>query len=158
MGLAIDPDGEHLYVVDSVAKKLAEIDPIDMVVTRTASIELLGNPAGRTPIAVSRDAGRLFVSDGYNVFAIDTATLQPALGWRTTNQPVAEPTISDIRISADGAELWVSMSDGIKVIAIDQMRAVRTISAPQPGGEIRFLDTPGLGQKFEELQNFFCAC
>lgn len=157
MGLAMDPGGERLYVVDSVAQMVAEIDPNEMTVTRTASFDgFLGNQSRRTPIAVSTEAGRLFIADPYVVFAIDTATLEPTLGWRLPTD--GSVTIRDIRVSGDSSQLWVMAGREVHVIELSSMEAIRKITTPGPGDEGEFIDVDINGGKFDEIGSFICAC
>ncbi len=155
MGLAMDPGGEFLYVMDSVAQIVAEIDTGKLEVTRSASIPLqVGGPSGKAPMAVSTEAGRLFITDGFTVFAVELETMNPTLGWNLSAPPPAE--IIDIRISNDGRELWVLTQRQIHVVDLGEMAAVRKITVTADDGA--FVDAEVPATKFDDISKFVCVC
>jgi DNA-binding beta-propeller fold protein YncE len=157
MGLTTDPSGDRLYVVDSVARMVAEIDAGEMTVRRSAAFEgILGDRTARTPIAVSTEPGRLFVANAGVVFAIDTETLQPTSGWALPT--AGTETIRDIRVSADSSQLWVMAGRDVHVIDLSSMESIHTIRAPSTAIEVEFIGVDTSGGKFDELGNFICAC
>jgi DNA-binding beta-propeller fold protein YncE len=156
MGLAMDPAGEALYVVDGAAQLIAEIDPEEMVVTRSVKIASILGGTQRVAMAASTEAGRLFLADDYAVYALDTDNLRPTLGW--TIPAAGTHRIEDIRISDRADELWVLATNGVHIVDLGSMEVVEKAPPPLSDGSIGFVAREVRPTSFDEIANFVCAC
>lgn len=146
--ITVAPDGRHVYVANSSAGQVAEVDSQQLRMTRTT--ELPFRSVGTTRAAVDRDS-TLYVARGGNTVAIDAATFEVQREWSFTSG------ITGLQISPDARRLFVGMTTRIGVVDLDTGKLVRT------------LDPPGVGRISEfgpvvrpprapRTGGFVCAC
>ncbi|MGQ0668936.1 MAG: YncE family protein, partial [Actinomycetota bacterium] len=111
--MAASPDGERLYVVDSIRGLVAVMDTSTLEIFRTEELQLESLGGIRTSAQVSADGDTLFVGsvgDGSAVYAIDSATLDVLHRW-----PL-DGIVSGLGLSGDGLRLYVALGDRVAVL------------------------------------------
>ncbi len=92
-GVALGADGERLWVADSTAGLLAEVDTAALSVTRTAPME----PVGPRPVLSAGASGSpVFLAGGSTVTALDPESLAPGRTWSVDGE------VSALRLLGDG--------------------------------------------------------
>jgi hypothetical protein len=135
---------------------VAEIDTAELTVSRHVTIETAFPEAYMNmPMAASTKAGRIFLAGNNTVYALDTDTLEPTMGWSTGSEL---STIDDIRVSQDATELWVLTGRKVRIVNLSSMKVTHEIVAPLPGREPVFAKTDGGEGGFTDIGDFFCAC
>lgn len=109
-GVAVSPDGQTIYVTDSIANTLSEVDAATLRVKATI-------PVGEMPwqVAVSSDGSTAYVAnpDSNSVSVVDTATA-------TVTGTVSVPGDPDaVALTPDGSELWVGENAAGTVAVVD---------------------------------------
>lgn len=111
--MAASPDGEDLYVVDSIRGLVAVMNTRTLEILRTEDVQLASLGGVRTSAEVSADGEMLFVGsvgDGSAVYAIDTTTLDVVHRW-----PM-DGVVSGLGLSGDGLRLYVALSDRVAIL------------------------------------------
>ncbi|MGH2711042.1 MAG: YncE family protein [Actinomycetota bacterium] len=119
--MALSPDGELLYVVDSAQGLITEVDTNSPETLRTNEAYLGFGGQAPTQATVSPD-GTLFVSTGTRIVGIDTATLQRSGGW----------TMDDVvlGLGSDGRRIFVALPGRIEVLDRSSNGPLGTIASP----------------------------
>lgn len=109
-GLAVSPDGKHLYVVDPLGMTLSDVD-----LSASKLGQTVGLPAEPYTCLVSPDGATLYVSlwGGRRVLALNSATLERKRELPTGEHPSA------MVLSRDGARLFVACANTNSVWALD---------------------------------------
>jgi hypothetical protein len=129
VGLAVSKDGERLYVTDSDAGVVAEIDTQDLSVTRTMTTELgQGYEGSRgSTIAAVADDETLFMARGPYVEARDPSDLSKSRSWTFTD------SVRGLQIGADGRWLYVALRDEIVTIDLLSGQKIDKVNPPWVG-------------------------
>lgn len=146
--LSVASDGDHLYVANSEAAMLAEIDARELSVTRTAPVTFDPVGSGKAYSGVANDA--VFFARGSRVVSVDRRGLGEVAAWDVAGK------ITGLQAAADGRRLYVAAG-----------RNITTFDA-RTGEEIESLDPPDLGA-IRQLgpvtrpqdyapKNYVCAC
>lgn len=131
-GLALSPNGQQIWVVDTNVPGLTTQGTVTVVSTSTYSV--LGTidvGSGPIDVAFSPDGSRAYVTNNGavqppgSVSIIDTASLQ-LVGELNPPNPNVDWNPTSVAVSADGAQVWVSEAE--------------TIGASQPLGMIYVFD------------------
>jgi YVTN family beta-propeller protein len=128
-GLAVSPDGRHVYVAEDLSDSLAVIDAASgSVVQRVA--------AGHYPYdVVAAPNGRVYVSawGGYSV-AVYRPTTSGTLGARHDVLTARHP--SSLQLNADGSRLYAASgsTDHVAVIDTRRERVISRLLDPPPAG------------------------
>ncbi len=127
-GIALTPDGRHLFVARALEQKVLELSTESGVVDRTIDL-----PAEVYGCLVSRDGTRLFVSlwGGARVLAFDARTLEPAGSVAVGEHPNA------MALAPDG-RLFVACANTNAVWAID----TQSMKAEEQIGVSMFPEAP----------------
>ena len=81
--LAVSPNGARVYVVDRSLRRLVEIDPSALAVTRSVDIPFAptGAASATTALAVGTD-GRIYLGDGASILVVQPDTLAVTERWQ----------------------------------------------------------------------------
>lgn len=148
--ITVTPDGSRVYVANTSAGIIAEIDAEHLQVTGTIAIE---RGTGGSVHAVHDGGSRLFIASGRQVIAVDTEGLAEVNRW------LMPETVTGLQIGAEEGQLYVGLRD--RVVVLDVETGIRLDSIDPPG--INKIDElgpvpPSLEQEEEEGSGFTCAC
>jgi len=107
------PDGRTLYIVDSMKGIVTEMNTHTLKIERTKRLDLGSSTGSRTAVVVSPDGSTLYVAsarDGSAVYTVDTGSLRVTNRWETSD------SVTDLRLSADGARLYAAGNDQLAVL------------------------------------------
>jgi hypothetical protein len=119
--LSVSPDGGKLFVANSAAGMVAEVDTEALTVTNSNSVAL-GN--GNWAHASSASDKRLYFANGRKVTSIDAAALSEVNTWEVDQR------ITGLQESADAAELYVGFTKDVDVLDPETGEVVETIDPP----------------------------
>ena len=146
--VSVAPNGDYLYVANSEAALLAEVDTRELSVTRTAPVAFDPVGAGKSYSGVANDA--VFLARGSRVLAVDRRGLGELAAWSVAGK------ITGLQAGENGRRLYIASE-----------RSVTTFDA-RSGEEIESFDPQGLGAitqlgpvtrpQFYAPKNFTCAC
>jgi hypothetical protein len=152
--LAVSADGAQLFVADAASTAVADVDTSSLHVTRVES-DVPRPLEGSVSAAVGGD-GTLYVGTGFEVRALDAATLAPRASY-----PVTDGSVTALRLAPNGAaQLFVGLGGRIAVVDLTAGHEVRSLPSPaaSPVDEpITFLGpaSPPLPAALSSMQ---CAC
>ncbi|MGH2748307.1 MAG: hypothetical protein ACRDKB_10325 [Actinomycetota bacterium] len=145
--LTVSPDGKRLYVANTEAGAVAEVDTDELKVVRTGDIGSLF--AGRTHAVIDSDR-TLYIASGTRVVAMAIPDLTQRDWWSMPEE------ITGVQLASDESKLYVGLRK--RIVTLD----VST------GEQLGVLDPPGvnridgLGRTTrsldEERTEFVCAC
>lgn len=145
--LALSPDGDRLYVTNSVTGGMAEIDTESLGVIRTSAIDIVHS--GQTA-AVHDGDSTLYVTSGNSLVTVDLQSLTQVDSWEFGRD------ITGMQVAAREGRLYVGFRDEVSIVD------------PTTGEEIDSIDPPGvkaieeLGPVFPEVDGgqeaLTCAC
>jgi DNA-binding beta-propeller fold protein YncE len=119
--MAISPDGELLYVVDTARDVVAVMNTASMEMTHGAEAGLGPDEDGETWTVIGPDGG-LVVATGTRIVTVDSSTLLPTGGWTT------EAPVTGLGSGPDG--IYVAMPGVVRVVDPSTGRAISTIPSP----------------------------
>jgi hypothetical protein len=129
--ISVSPDGDSLYIVNSMLGKIAEMDTRKLEIVRTEEVPFRIAGQIRTSAQMSSDGSTLFVGltgkPGSAVEAVDTESLGVDHHWPMSG------VVSGLGLSGDGQRLFVALDDRVAVLEAatgEQLGAV-----PSPGVE-----------------------
>jgi outer membrane protein assembly factor BamB len=144
--LTVGPDGKSLYVANSRARVLAEVDTEELTVTRTTSV---GLDAGRGAHAAYGSRSALYLGSGRKVVAIDTGDLETTSSWH-----VGLP-VTGLQVGASG-KLYIGQGRRIAIFDSSSGRRVGLVDPPGAGPIARLGKvTRSLDEVRKEI---ICAC
>lgn len=109
-GLAVTPDGSHVYVADRFTKSVYVVDSATRTVEATIPMG-----AGPNAVAISPDGSRAYVGlHGVNKVAVIDTTANTMIG--TIN---VGPGATEIAVTPDGSRLYVTNTSGRTVSVVD---------------------------------------
>ena len=144
--ISVSADGEHLYVADSAAGAVAEIDTRQLAITETATVDF---GRGYPTHVLSAEGGGLYLTSGRNLTSLDPATLLE------TRSRKMDQRITGVQSGSGGRKLYVGLRKRIEVID------------PTDGSMLATLDPPGVGRLglmgrgsrvLTNYQYLSCAC
>lgn len=144
VALTLSEDGEHLYVANSAADSVADVDTVGLTTRRTAPVAL--QDASETHAVYAAD-GTLFVGSGTRVTKMDAGALEVIRSWDV------DGGVRGLQVG-QGGRLYVGLK--AQIVVLD----------PNSGAELETVDPPGVGQiallgrvpRNNELGKFTCAC
>ena len=145
--LSVSPDGDKLYVGNSAARMIAEVDTEHLAMTRSAPME---TGSGRRAHAVGSDSTLYFASGNY-VSAIDTAELIEMDSWFMFDR------ITGLQVSDDAKTLLIGQRD--EVDSVDLATGEKAATIDPPG--VRRIDQfgPAMSPVDDTLPKLLkCAC
>lgn len=122
--LAVSPDGDRLYVANSEAAMIAEVDTRELSVLRTAPVNF--DPVGSGKSHSAATSRSVFFARGSRVVAVDREDLEPKVSWDAPGK------VTGLQTGAGG----------LVYVAAD--RRVTTFDATT-GEEVASFDPPDLG-------------
>ncbi|MDQ3941471.1 MAG: hypothetical protein M3238_08985 [Actinomycetota bacterium] len=144
--LTSSPDGKHLYVANTSADAVADIDTEALSVVRTGTFDF----DSRASAHAAHDAdGSLYIASGYWVVAIDTAELTERARWDLPDR------IKGLQISSDAATLYVGLDN--RVARLDAVSG-ETLELVDPPGVRRISRFGPVLQTEDEEPTLTCAC
>jgi hypothetical protein len=123
--MALSPDGDTLYVVDTARDLVAAMD-VDRLEFGPAVAVDFGPAAPSDAAAATVDDGSVVATEGRSVTVLDPATLQPVREW-TARTPVAA-------LGSGPEGLYLAMEGAIGIVDPSTGRATATIQSPAAGG------------------------
>jgi hypothetical protein len=132
---AVSPDGSRLYAIDTTAGLIGVVDTASLKVVRTERVPFALSGDAQTLAEVSADGHSLYVARGAALVAVDTATFATTARWS-----LPAPT-TGLATSADGARLYASTPDDLRVLDPDTGHQVRSFSVHAVSG-IDYIGTP----------------
>jgi outer membrane protein assembly factor BamB len=149
IALAVSPDNRRLYVADASADALAEIDTGTLAIARSADVDF--GVSGFPAQAVRGSDGKLYLSSGTRLLAVDATNLTPGRSWYMLDK------ITGLQSSSDGSHLYVGLKDQIVIIDTATGQEMGTLTPADLGRIGQFGQStrlPGL----EPPSDFTCAC
>ena len=146
--LAVAPDGDRLYVANSEAAMLAEIDTGELSVTRTAPVTFDPIGSGKSYSAVG--AGSVFFARGSRVVAVDREGLGQLASWDVADK------ITGLQVGAEGEHLYVAAARLITTFDAATGKQLESFDPPELGG-IKQLGPVTRPQTFAP-KTVSCAC
>ncbi|HEV8683267.1 MAG TPA: hypothetical protein VGS09_10940 [Actinomycetota bacterium] len=119
--MALSPDGDLLYVVDTARDLVAVMDTEDVKVIENEKVDFEPARGAETQAIVTPD-GTLFVAAGSQVWALDPAALRPVETW-TMEAPVAA-------LGSGPGGLYVAMPRTVTIIDPSTGKAAASIPSP----------------------------
>jgi outer membrane protein assembly factor BamB len=147
--LTVSTDGSGLYVANSAAGMLAEVDTEDLTVVRTAALDLGLVTDGRTH-ATYGSASTLYVASGRRVLAVDSSELAVARSWEV------DVAVTGLQEGSGGSKLYIGQGDEIDIRDVSSGESLGRVD-PLGIGAIGKLGkvTRSLGNVRTEI---ICAC
>lgn len=108
IGIAVAPDGDHVYAADTSSGTIAEIDTEALSVTRTAEAEI-GASGGLAHVAAGPD-GTIYVARGTRLLALDAAGLASRGSWEM------QEDVRGIQPARDGRRVYVGLKGRIVIL------------------------------------------
>ena len=143
--LTVSPDGDSLYVANSAAGAVAEIDTERLKVARTNDVDL----ARGGPTRAAHDSDKTFYfASGRDVTSVDTSELEEDESWSLPDR------VSGIQTADSGAKVYVGMKREVAVLDGGTGEVVETIDPPEIG---RIADL-GAGMRWLADTTTKCAC
>jgi hypothetical protein len=127
--MALSPDGDRLYVVDTARDLVAVMDVGALRFGPAATVEF-ASAAEAEAQAVAAADGTVFASAGSEVTALDPTTLEAIKTWS-----VDEP-VSALGSGPEG--LYLAMADGVRIVDPSTGRPAGAIPTP-PGEDVSFV-------------------
>jgi hypothetical protein len=121
-GLGISRDGETVYVVDTFAGAVAELDTTSIAIARTVDITPVSDV---TPASVAVGDDQLYVAAGTSVRAYRRDDLAIVGEW------TASSTVLGLRL--DGAERWLFVALAERIVSLDPRQLVVANEHAVPG-------------------------
>ncbi len=146
--LSTSSDGNSLYVANSKAGKIAEVDTEALRVVRTASLDF---SAMGTVHASADSDDTLYLAAGKKLMAVDLSDLTERDRW------VMDESVSGLQESLDGKQLYVGLEKKIAVVDKETRRTTDTIDPPAVG-RIGQLGPQGPALEEEASKVIKCAC
>lgn len=143
--LTVSPDGDTLFVANSAADRVAEIDTENLNVARTGDVDL--ERGGPTQAAHDSDE-TFYFAGGHNLTSVNTSDLVEQRHWRL------EERVSGIQLSASGSSVYVGMKREVAVFDADTGDRLDTIDPPGVGR----IDQLGAGLRSLDSGITKCAC
>lgn len=111
--LAVSPNGARLYVVDRSMRRLVEIDPSALAITRSVEIPFTAASAPTALVAGGGGGGdgRLYLSDGATIIVVRTDTLTVAERWQ------AAGPVTGLAATTDGSAVFASSPQHVDAFA-----------------------------------------
>ncbi|HEV8572533.1 MAG TPA: PQQ-binding-like beta-propeller repeat protein [Actinomycetota bacterium] len=122
--MALSPDGERLYVVDTARDLVAVMDTDEVKVIQSQEVDFVPSRGAETHAIVASD-GTLVVASGSRVWTFDGEALTP-LGTRTMDASVSA-------LGSGPSGVYVAMPGMIAVI--DPSTGKPAVSIPSPAGQ-----------------------
>lgn len=147
--LTVSPDGERLYVANTAAKMLAEVDTESLTVERTTPMDF--GSGGRKAHASSDSDSALYFATGRQVTTVDPEDLTSRDSWDM------EERVTGLQESADAGQLYVGSAQQVAVLDPETGDTVETFD---PEG-IDYIDQLGPEPPpLEEVlpKSLTCAC
>jgi DNA-binding beta-propeller fold protein YncE len=144
--ITLSADGKHLYIADSAAGAVAEIDTRRLEMTKTAAVNF---GRGYPTHVLSAEGGGLYLTSGRNFTSLDPATLLE------TRSRKMDQRITGVQSGSGGQKLYVGLRRRVEVID------------PATGFMLASLDPPGVGRiglmgrgsrVLTNYQYLSCAC
>ena len=143
-GLTVSPSGDKVYVANSTADAVAEIDTESLKVTRTNDVDL---PLGA--INTGQASSETFYFSGRReVAAVDTEDLVERNKWEVDGH------ISGIQPTAAGDKVYVAIRKHVAVVDAESGEVLEEID---PEG-VGFIDDLGTGMRWLDSGIVKCAC
>jgi hypothetical protein len=124
--IALAPSSQVPYVIDAAHGVIVSIDPDQLVVRSTATVDLGGSAAGgaATFAAFGPTGQTLFIGTGTAVFGLRASGMTMGSRWG-----VPAPVLG-LSTSADGRRLWVGQPGGLLALDPDTGRLVARLPIP----------------------------
>jgi hypothetical protein len=144
--LTVSPDGKRLYVADTAAGLIAEIDTEALSVLRTSRLDL---GSGRTAQA-AHAPGALLVSRGETLTSVDLSDLAVGRSWRMGER------IKGLQIAEDGSRVYIGLNKGVAELELSSGRRLSHIEVAGIGRIQQLGPSPApLGEIFTKV---VCGC
>jgi hypothetical protein len=124
IALAVSTDSKRLYVADTFAGLVAEIDTGTRRIVRTAGISL---PPENVAHAAAT-AGKVYLARGARLLTLDRRTLRPVA------REDLDGAVSGLQPAADGTMLYAALGDRVAMLDGETGRLLRTLWAPGVDG------------------------
>jgi hypothetical protein len=125
-GLAASPDGRSVYAANASLGLVVEVDPSQLTVRRTASVEPAAaaptrlakfghqpsGPVGRR-VVVEPDGRTLFAAGAGGIMAIETSSLAGR------GRFLAGQAVDALAVTPDGAAIYALLRDGGRIVELD---------------------------------------
>ncbi|HSS09697.1 MAG TPA: hypothetical protein VLL25_07425 [Acidimicrobiales bacterium] len=106
-GLAVSPDGNHLYVA-TTSGVIADLDTVRLSVTRTVTTDpTVAASPGDPLVGAAAAPGQLFLAASHRLAVIDTTRLSTTMVWPFS------PSISALQVDLERGRLWIGLPDRI---------------------------------------------
>jgi hypothetical protein len=125
--VAVTPQGDDLFVVDWTKGIVADAQPAELRVVRSASVDF-GAPDDRTYAQVTGD--RLYVGGGSDIVVLDTDTLRVVDRWPMRGE------ITGLTLTDDAERLYVATAGAIDVVDVTTGETGHEIETPDALGVV----------------------
>jgi hypothetical protein len=121
--IALDPRGQHPYVVDVTSGTVAALDGEQLAISRT---ERFTPPKvdGPASAVIASEFDRLFVARGNIMLVLDAMKLTVRSQWTLPGQA------RGLALSPDGKRLWVGQPDGATAFDVATGRRIASVRVP----------------------------
>jgi hypothetical protein len=136
----------HLYVADAAHGVLADLDTQQLVVTRTARLQVGGN--AHDAVSITAAPGAVFVARGSVVTAVSSTSLHSGRPWHIRG------IVAGVQTAPTGNDLYVATRNRVLEVDPADGHTVRTMRTPRNLG----ISHVGYTLPDTGITNYQCAC